>query len=94
MPVTFTWFRLKFITNNFSDIFLLTSTNCKQAASHAASRVRTSKINHSRNLDATNVTIPTAEKELTDRRINLKGFSDIIREQGEKGIGTGADRLR
>ena len=31
---------------------------------------------------------------MTDRQAILKGFSNIIREQGEKGAGTGADRLR
>jgi hypothetical protein len=37
-------------------------------------------------------TIP--KKELTDRQAILKGFSNIIRKQGEKGAGTGADRLQ
>ena len=31
---------------------------------------------------------------MTDRQAILKGFSNIIREQGEKGAGTGADQLR
>jgi hypothetical protein len=36
----------------------------------------------------------TPKKKLTDRQAILKGFSNIICEQGEKGVGTGADRLR
>lgn len=50
--------------------------------------MRTSKTCHSED------TQTTPKRELTDRQAILKGFSNIIREQGEKGVGTGADRLR
>ena len=76
------------------DLSVLTSLRFEHQTKQATSGVRTSKIGHLRDFDDTAVTAPTGKKELTDRQLILKGFSDIIREQGEKGIGTGADRLR
>ncbi|KAF8880856.1 hypothetical protein BD779DRAFT_1612653 [Infundibulicybe gibba] len=52
----------------------------------AASGIRTSKSRTAGN-DSAAVT-----EVLTHRQIVLKGFSDIIRERGEKGIGTGLER--
>jgi hypothetical protein len=51
----------------------------------ASSGVRTSKTCHSED------TQTAPKKEMTNRQAILKGFSNIIREQGEKGEGTGAD---
>ena len=70
------------------DLSVLTSLRFAHQTKQAASGVRTSKTSHSE------YTETAPKKELTDRQAVLKGFSNIIREQGEKGAGTGADRLR
>jgi hypothetical protein len=72
------------------DLSVLTSLRFAHQTKQAASGVRTSKMFHSEDTQ----TAPSPKKELTDRQAILKGFSNIIREQGEKGAGTGADRLR
>jgi hypothetical protein len=76
------------------DLTILTSLRFKHQTKQAASGVRTSKKTHSKDFDSADETAPTGKKELTDRQAILKGFYEIIREQGEKGIGTGADQLR
>lgn len=73
------------------DLSVLTTLRFQHQTKQAATGVRTSKLSHSKDFDET---APSGKKELTDRQAILKGFSEIIREQGEKGIGTGADRLR
>ena len=72
------------------DLSVLTSLRFAHQTKQATSGVRTSKTRHSEDSD----TQTASKKELTHRQAILKGFSDIIREQGEKGAGTGADRLR
>ena len=70
------------------DLSVLVSLRFAHQTKQAASGVRTSKTCH---LEDTQ-TAP--KKEMTNRQAILKGFSNIIHEQGEKGVGTGADRLR
>ena len=72
------------------DLSVLTLLRFAHQTKQAASGVRTSKAFHSEDTQTT----PSPKKELTDRQAILKGFSNIIREQGEKGAGTGADQLR
>ena len=72
------------------DLSVLTSLRFAHQTKQAASGVRTSKTFHSDSDD----TQTAPKKELTNRQAILKGFSNIIHEQGEKGTGTGADRLR
>ena len=70
------------------DLSVLTSLRFAHQTKQAASGVCTSKTDHSEE------TQTAPKKELTHRQAILKGFSNIIREQGEKGASTGADRLR
>ena len=72
------------------DLSVLTSLCFAHQTKQAASGVCTSKTCHSEPED----TQSAPKKELTDRQAILKAFSNIICEQGEKGAGTGADRLQ
>lgn len=65
------------------DLSVLTSLRFAHQTKQAASGVRTSKTCRTEDTQ-------TAPKELTNRQAILKGFSNIIREQGEKGAGTGS----
>lgn len=67
------------------DLSVLTSLRFAHQTKQAETGVRTSKKKYSPDSDSSTK---------TSRQTILQGFSEIIREQGEKGGSTGADRLR
>lgn len=69
------------------DLSVLTSLRFAHQTKQAETGVRTSK---KKNLPDSN----SSTNGSTNRQTILQGFSEIIREQGERGGSTGADRLR
>lgn len=69
------------------DLSVLTDLRFAHQTKQAASGIRTSKSAHS---DLSSIS--TATKALSDRQKILRGFAEIIRERGEKGIGSGLER--
>lgn len=78
------------------DLTVLTSLRFDHQTKQAASGVRTSKKSHLKvsEFESGHSSTSSSTKVLTNRQAILLGFSKIIREQGEKGAGTGANRLR
>jgi hypothetical protein len=67
------------------DLSFLTQLRFSHQTKQAASGIRTSK-------KSSHTSTTPAEKDLTNRQVILQGFAEIIRERGEKGVGTGLER--
>lgn len=80
------------IDPSFVDLSSLTALRFAHQTKQGETGVRTSKLKRTENQPTDETTNVPAPKPLSERQQILRGFAEIIRAQGEKGVGTGLDR--